>query len=278
MDLRALHYFVSVYECGSISAAAKQCYIAQPSISASISQLEDELKHPLFIRHARGVTPSEHGHQLYPLAKKLLGQAQAIKQLFTAQQTKIPVRLGLTKGLGVVRMSALLKEFTASLETMELTLVPPEEPCDARIIAREELNADETFVSMWQEDYALALPHNHVLSFKNHIDLIDLHQQPFIHRTTCSAWQPFVDALTQQKISIDVRAKIQTIDYAIGLVRAGVGLALLPLYDELKHHSDISFKTIQQLNLTRVIGLAYVKPSAITDLLLQLVNRPYVSL
>jgi LysR family transcriptional regulator, benzoate and cis,cis-muconate-responsive activator of ben and cat genes len=273
MDLRALHYFTKVYELGSISGAAKACFIAQPSISASISQLELELNSQLFFRHARGVKASEAGEQLYPLAKKLLNQAEEIKTVFTDTAHKFPVRLGLTKGLGVARMSALLKDFTASIDAMELTLVPPEEPCDARIISLEEKHKDETCRPMWQENYALAIPHNHVLAFKNRIDLTDLKQQPFIQRTTCSAWPRFVDILQQADIDIDVRAKIQTIDYAIGLVSAGLGLALLPLYSETQQYSDISFRPIDKVNLTRNIVLAYHKQSQVTDLLDFLVSK-----
>ena len=83
MDLKSLHYFVSVYEKRSISAAAKTCFIAQPSISAAIHLLEQSLKTSLFIRHARGVTPTDTGERLYPLAKQMLGQADAIKNLYS---------------------------------------------------------------------------------------------------------------------------------------------------------------------------------------------------
>ncbi len=273
MDLRALNYFVSIYENGSISAAAKACYVAQPSISAAIQLLEEELNNQLFIRHARGVHPSDAGKQLYPLAKKLLGQADAIKSLFTERSEKTPVKLGLTKGLGVERMSALLKDFTASLDTMELTLVSPNEACDAKIIAVEECKNNETFISMWQEDYVLALPNNHILSLKDQIDLTDLHQQPFIQRTPCSAWHPFIEALTAKQIQLDIRAKIQTIDYALGLVSAGLGLALLPLYHELTRYNDVSFRKIAGLTLHREVGLAFQHESDITQRLQSLISR-----
>ncbi|PCI60215.1 MAG: LysR family transcriptional regulator [Gammaproteobacteria bacterium] len=273
MDLRTLHYFISIYEQGSISGAAKACFVAQPSISASIQLLEEELTTQLFYRHARGVKASDSGKQLYPLAKKLLGQADAIKSLFKEKNEKIPVSLGLTKGLGVARMSAILKDFTSSFEFIELTLVSPNEPCDAKIVAIEESHKDDNFIPMWQEDYVLALPHNHILSLKNEIELSDLHQQPFIQRTPCSAWQPFIGELTTQQIHIDIRAKIQTIDYALGLVNAGVGLAFLPLYSELEKYSDISFRKIKGLKLTRKIGLAYQQENRVTKLLKQLITR-----
>ena len=95
MDLKALNYFIAVYEKKSISAAAKACFIAQPSVSSAIRQLEETLKNQLFTRHARGVQPTEAGLQLYPLAKQLLGQADAIKSVFVEKERIVPFRLGL---------------------------------------------------------------------------------------------------------------------------------------------------------------------------------------
>jgi hypothetical protein len=115
MDLRNLHYFVSVYEQKSFSAAAKKCFVAQPSISSSIAQLEQILNVLLFIRHGRGVNATSDGERLYPLAKQLLGQAQAIKMIFAEQSAKQSFYLGVTKGLGVARMSALLKDESVML-------------------------------------------------------------------------------------------------------------------------------------------------------------------
>lgn len=272
MDLKHLNYFITVYEQQSFSAAAKHCFIAQPSISAAIAQLEQEFKQPLFSRHARGVTPTEHGDKLYPLAKQLLGQADAIKQTFSSHQVKQRFRLGVTKGLGVKRMSTLLKDFTSAEPAMELTLVPQHENSDARIIIKEELKDGETYHSIWQEDYLLALPMNHPLALKAEIQLLDLDQLAFIQRSPCNAWQMLNDTLTLSGIQLDIRAKIQTIDYALGLVRAGLGCALVPAHPEIVENTDLTFKAITELQLTREIVLAYQTPSQLQQTLLQQVQ------
>ncbi|XQW84495.1 LysR family transcriptional regulator [Thalassotalea piscium] len=263
MDLRALRYFVAVVEQQSFSGAAKVCFIAQPSISAAIIQLEQELKQTLFIRHTRGVKITEQGEKLYPLATQLLGQADAIKQSFIRKQDKTTFLLGVTRGLGVKRMSALLKDFTASQPTMELTLVPHQDDADARIVLKEELRADEQYLSLWREDYVLALPSNHPLSLFDKISMSHLHQVAVIERTPCLAWQALNETLALSGIELDIRAKIQTIDYALGLVKAGLGCALVPVYPEVLEHKDIVFKPINGLKLTREIVLAYEQESDI---------------
>lgn len=257
MDLRALRYFTAVFETGSISAASKACFIAQPSISSSLQQLETSLGKQLFKRHARGVIATEAGQQLYPVAKQLLGQANAIRDMFKHVGSKEPFRLGLSKGLGVARMSNLLKQFTSANKRMELTLVPTEEDCDARIINKADLSDKEQFVSMWQERFSLTIPVEHPLSLKEQITLQDLQDVPFIQRSPCEAWDTLRSKLSEAGILPDIRAKIQTIEYAVGLVKAGVGCALIPDYSEVDSSEGLVFRYIENVELSRHIGLAY---------------------
>lgn len=270
MDLKSLYYFTSVYELKSFSAAAKSCFIAQPSISSAIAQLEQQLNVSLFKRHARGVTPTEHGDKLFPLAKQLLGQAGAIKTIFTEKTNKQAFNLGVTRGLGVERMSLLLKDFTAAQPEVELTLVPHSENVDARIILKDELKDGEHYIDMWQEDYLLALPYDHIFALNDTVTLQQLDYLPFIQRTPCSAWTTLQDTLALAGISLDIRAKITTIDYAIGLVHAGIGCAFLPAHAEIINQSDVVFRPIDGLQLTREIVLAYKHSSDIVDTLKRL--------
>lgn len=273
MDLKQLHYFISVYEQGSFSQAAKVCYIAQPSISAAVSQLESQFNQMLFNRHARGVSATPAGQQLYPLAKQLIGQAKAIQTSLMVDQKKQGFRLGVTKGLGVKRMSTLLKEFISQMPQMELTLVPQYEKCDARIIIKEELDHKESYHAIWQEQYVLALPLQHPLSLKDQITLADLDGIDFIQRSPCSAWQVLQDTLTLSGIQLAIRAKIQTIDYALGLVKAGLGGALVPAHKEIIEQTDVCFKPLHQLALHREIVLAYTLASPLVDALLVCINN-----
>jgi DNA-binding transcriptional LysR family regulator len=267
MDLKSLNYFISVYELKSFSAAAKACFIAQPSISAAIAQLEQQLKVQLFIRHARGVTPSEQGKKLFPLAKQLLGQAGAIKNVFSEKTHKQPFNLGVTRGLGVERMCLLLKEFTSANPSVELTLVPHTENVDARIILKDELQESEQYIDMWHEDYLLALPYDHIFALEDTVTIQQLDGLPFIQRMPCSAWDHLQDTLAIAGISLDVRAKITTIDYALGLVHAGLGCAFLPAHSEIIKRSDVVFRPIVGLQLTREIVLAYtISSKAINNL------------
>ncbi len=221
--------------------------------------MEETLDSPLFSRHAKGVQPTDAGQQLYPLANRLLGDAQAIQRLFNHKQKKLPFRLGLIRSLGAERVSQLLKDLGNSVEGLELTLVQPEEDCDARIITSAYLQSDEVFQPLWRDRYLLALPVGSPLSLKPEITLSDLNQLPFIHRSPCEAVSTLTRALAPQAIHLQVRARIQTVEYALALVGAGVGAALIPEISQLQLRDNIVFRDISDIDLSRMVGLAYNK-------------------
>lgn len=72
MRLKQLSYFAAIVENGSFSAAAKDLYIAQSSLSSSIAALEQELGFPLLVRTRSGVTPTDMGAIIYRDIKDIL--------------------------------------------------------------------------------------------------------------------------------------------------------------------------------------------------------------
>ena len=81
-SLRGLSYIVAAAECENVSEAARRLNVSQPSISAAISQFEDEFAVQIFIRrHARGVTLTPAGERVVREARMLLTHAQDFHQM-----------------------------------------------------------------------------------------------------------------------------------------------------------------------------------------------------
>lgn len=257
MELRSLKYFQSVFEQGSVSAAARQCFVSQPSITAAIQQLETTLGVRLFVRHARGVLPTSAAEQLYPVAKQMNDNAKSILHLFSDGPTPVPLRLGLMRSLGAKRMGRLLKDLNRRIEYLELTLVEPDEPCDARIVLSASKQANESFFPIWQDDYLLAIPSEWSLAQKSEIQLADLSGIPFINRSPCGALDKLKVLLAAEGVQYNVRANIRTVEYALQLVNAGIGAALLPKWQEIEEAGEFVLRPIANTDLTKSIGLAY---------------------
>lgn len=257
MELRALNYFISVYELGSISGAARQCFVSQPSITTAIQQLESLLNIKLFRRHARGVIPTVAADKLYPIAKEMKAGANSIFALFNDEPSPAPLKLGLMRSLGVKRISYLLKQLSEKIENLELTLVDPQEPCDARIILASSIKPNEDFLPIWQDEYKLAIPSQWSFANRKALEVSELNAMTFIYRSPCEAQERLKEAMSHQGVHFQTRANIRTIEYAKELVSAGIGATLLPNWREITSDKDIHLLDINGLNLTKEIGLAY---------------------
>ena len=75
MELRQLKYFLRVAETLNFSAAARDLFITQSTLSQQILLLEREISQPLFVRNSREVTLTEAGQTLLPLARETLRSA-----------------------------------------------------------------------------------------------------------------------------------------------------------------------------------------------------------
>ncbi|CAM3982433.1 LysR family transcriptional regulator [Bacillus luti] len=75
MEIRVLRYFISVANEESISAAAKQLHLSQPTLSRQLKDLETELDTALFIRGNRKISLTEKGKYLLKRAKEIVALA-----------------------------------------------------------------------------------------------------------------------------------------------------------------------------------------------------------
>ncbi len=82
MTLTQLRYVAKVAECGSITEAARQLYISQPSLSAAIRDLEGELGILIFNRSARGISLTPDGSEFLSYARQILEQTELVEQRY----------------------------------------------------------------------------------------------------------------------------------------------------------------------------------------------------
>lgn len=83
MEFKQLEAFVAVVDYGSFSEAARRLYLTQPTISAHICSLEDELHMKLIIRTTKKTTVTAKGYQLYDSAVRMLDIRNNLLENFT---------------------------------------------------------------------------------------------------------------------------------------------------------------------------------------------------
>ena len=74
MTIQQLRYAVTIAELGSLNKAAEVLYVAQPSLTSALRELERELGVTLFSRSGRGATPTNDGTEFLHYARQVLQQ------------------------------------------------------------------------------------------------------------------------------------------------------------------------------------------------------------
>ena len=82
ITLQQLRYFVEVAAEGSISAAADLLYVAQPTMSAAMKDLESKVGRTLLLRSARGVMLTDDGTEFLGYARQVLEQVALLEQRY----------------------------------------------------------------------------------------------------------------------------------------------------------------------------------------------------
>ena len=87
MTLKQLQYAVTVAETGNMTEAAGKLFIAQPSLTSAIHELEKEYGITLFLRSNKGIELTPEGDEFLGYARQVLEQANLISERYTGKST-----------------------------------------------------------------------------------------------------------------------------------------------------------------------------------------------
>lgn len=81
MNETQMQYFCKVAEPGHISNAAKELFISQPTLTATIRRIEDECGFPLFTRKGRNIVLTKEGKTVYDSVRRVLAEQQELQRI-----------------------------------------------------------------------------------------------------------------------------------------------------------------------------------------------------
>ncbi|MGN1192915.1 MAG: LysR family transcriptional regulator [Dorea sp.] len=82
MNITELRYIIETASAGSISAAAKNLYVAQPNISKAIKALEEEYGIQLFDRSSKGAVPTREGQEFIQQSRRIIEEIEKLDGQF----------------------------------------------------------------------------------------------------------------------------------------------------------------------------------------------------
>lgn len=265
--IQQLRFLVAVVDYGGVGKAAERLHISQPSISAGLKVLEQELGGPIFERAAstnRQIRLTSAGRRFYRDAVDILRQCAAAHGTFLGVAEVVRrVRGGLLDTLPQDAALALLRAFETHGAQVSFDLWEGSAGRVAGWLAQERVDVIWTNVHditpntrvLWREPLlAVVSPRHPFAKAGGRISVRDLGVQPFVHRTRCELDAAGRAQLRAAAVKLDVRARTEREELAFQLVRSGKFITLAP---QSLIPKDLVALTVSGLNLERTIGLQW---------------------
>ena len=124
MEFRQIQYFITLYEDGSVTRAARRLHIVQSALSMQMAKLEAEVGQRLFMRTPQGMQPTPEGRRLYRLFLPVVtGYQRAREQVVEATgELSGEVRFGMIATIAQGVLVDAILEFSPAHPKVELSM------------------------------------------------------------------------------------------------------------------------------------------------------------
>ncbi len=266
MEMQQIRYFLAVCDQGSITHAAQLTYVSQPSLTQAIKKLEDEMGGALFTRTRSGCQLTPLGRMVESKLRKIYKELQATKAeaiRFTRLNT-IPLRIGLMTTIGAQRLSPSLVWYQQEYPNIELELIVDSETelfkqldsglLDLVISApAHALAPPYQSTLLYQERYVVVFSPTHRFNQLQKIDLKAIQSEPYLDRLNCELREDLKCICHNQEIDLYAAYRSNSEEWILHMVKAGIGVALMPEYTLPKQASDIGYRYLSEPEIKRQV-------------------------
>lgn len=267
-NLRQLQAFSHVAREASFTRAAARLHVSQPALTVQIRGLEASLGARLFDRNTREVRLTALGQAILPAVERLLRDLEALgestRELAAGNRGLVRVaalpsiassllpeaiaRLGRRRPRIVVRLAdALAQGVIARVQSEE---------ADFGLGVFGAADAELDFVPLFSDRLEAVLPRGHALARKSRVTLKELTAWPLVMMDTQTSVRALLEReMLALKLASRPTYEVTYMSTAVGLVNAGLGIALLPTSALELQRPDIERRPIRGAALGREIGV-----------------------
>lgn len=247
MRLRQIEIFYHVYRAGSISGAARNLFVSQPSVSKVLRHLEDQLGFDLFLRDKGRLVATEAAHELYADVDQIYDQIRILRRSAANIRKRRGghLRLGVLPSLSLSMAPELIARMWQSdpLFSFELTTLHSAEISHALYERRSDLcigfeQFDDTRLKSYPigEGKLVLVSGEPIDQESEAIDPAILHETNFIGLRESGPLGALIgDALAAREIEPLEIVTAHTYHIALSLVRKRVGYAIADQYTAFSH-------------------------------------------
>ena len=122
MEMHQVRYFLALSRTLNFTRAAQECYVAQPSLTRAIKQLEEELGAEVFRRERNLTHLTEFGHRMLPMLQQCYDSAASAKALASSLKkgAVAPLSIAISTAVDLCLIVPDLMELIRTFKGLEL--------------------------------------------------------------------------------------------------------------------------------------------------------------
>lgn len=273
VNLRQMRAFVAIGRLSSFTQAAALLHTTQPALSARIRELEEALAVRLFDRSTRSVRLTQAGEDLLPAVEQVLSDFGSVVERArdVASRNTGRVSVAALPSVSSELLPATLARFRRHYPRITIGLRDAVADRVMEAIRNREVDLGVTSVAAVDPGFEVTplgtdrivalFPRAHPLASRRRLSLAMLVDSPLILMDRDSSVRHMVDATyaaAGRMASPMFEATFMST--AVGLVRAGLGVTLLPSSAyEVRTAKDLAVRPIDHPGLERTIGVLRLK-------------------
>lgn len=250
MDTTLLRTFVETADAGSLSRAARQLEVSQPSLTAQVQRLEKHLGTTLFERHGRGVTLTDAGKALYPRARRILEDVRTAEDAIRRELVEgtRTLNVGAIPTVAPYVLPSALQRMRARHGAMRVEFREDYSAVLARLLldgaldvviaalpyAFEHLDTEV----LGADDLVVAVPATHAAARAGRMTIAQLRDAPTVTLDPAHCLGEQVAGFcSRRQVSPAVVCRSAQLTTVLELVGAGVGVSIVPAMAAARHNT-----------------------------------------
>ncbi len=235
-----LECFLAVARLGNLSRAAEEMFLTQPTLTARLKALEEELGDQLFVRTSRGMRLTEAGKELVPYAERCVGSFEEGRRRLTELRQASGGRLvlGASPGVGTYALPGLLERFVGayprvsvsvrtghSEDILEMTLKEEVQLGLTRAMRHPEIES----LHLYEDELVLVVDPGHRFTRRGSANVAEIGEEQLIFFDHDSSYFEQTHALFRNAGIRELRTmEVDNIEAAKRMVEHRLGVAFLP--------------------------------------------------
>ena len=258
MTLTELKYLVAVADTRNFSRAAERCFVSQPSLSASVRKLEDELGVQVFERGVGEVLVTGAGAPVVEQARRVLEEADRVKVVAKQRRDPLagPLRLGVIHTVApyllpdlVLGLRKRAPEMPLDIEenmTANLDQMLRGGTIDVAILALPYGAPGIETTPLYDEDFRIVVPAGHPWARRRSVPSAELEGQNLLLLSIGHCFRDqVVDACREFARPAAPGKEGNSLETLRSMVASGMGVSVLPASALTERHANPLVKVIE---------------------------------